>query len=508
MIGGLALADLPAHFDLIVVGGGITGAGVALEAARTGASVLLVEARDFASGASGNSSKLVHGGLRYLAQGRWRLTRESVRERNRLLAARPGLIESQPFLMPVYKGQKPGRAALRTALALYDLMGSNWSSRRWTASRTLAFEPWLRSEALSGAVSYNDAHTDDARLVLRLVLEAVGCGALALNYTRVARVLGSNGRVQGVALEDESGEQREVAAGLVIWATGATATDVPGMPTGGPQLRPLRGSHLLFPADKLPLRYAVGWWHPRDGRPIFAYPWQGRVLFGTTDVDHALEMGAPRITPQETQYLLEGLAWQFPEHTPELADAVASYSGIRPVVSSGAGTASAESRESALWQQPGWISVTGGKLTTFGVTAHTVLRHAAKQLPRLAPSRLPRPAPVYYSRSRSRYGADYQQWFDLQPARDQAAIGDTPYRWAELRWAAQREWVQHLDDLLLRRTRLGLLLLHGGAEHLPRVEALCREALGWSVDQWAQEVARYHHLWACQHAPQPQFDAP
>lgn len=503
MIGALALADLPAEFDLVVVGGGITGAGVAAEAARTGAAVLLVEAHDFASGASSKSSKLVHGGLRYLAQGQFHLTFESVRERNRLLAWRPGLVETQPFLMPVYAGSKPGLAALRAALAVYDLMGSSWSSRRLDARHTLALEPTLRSAGLRGAVYYDDAQTDDARLVLHLVQEAVAAGALALNYTRLVAVLSQAGRVRGVALADEDGATREIGAGLVVWAAGAMGTRVPGAPAGAPQLRPLRGSHLLFPFEKLPLRHAVGWWHPRDGRPIFAYPWQGATLYGTTDVDHPAGAGNPVMAPDESDYLLEGLRWQFPDHAPGLDEALSSYSGIRPVVAGGADSPSAESRESALWQAPGWIGVTGGKLTTFRLTARQVLRRAARLQPRLAPPRLPGPSPAARERAGARYGADYAAWLAQRPAAEQAAIAATAYRWAELRWAAQHEWVRHLDDLLLRRTRLGLLLPQGGRDCLPHIETLCRDALGWDSAHWQSECARYQRIWRAEHAPRP-----
>ncbi len=165
-----SLAELP-RFDLVVIGGGITGAGILHEAVRTGASVLLVEQNDFASGTSCASSKLVHGGLRYLKDKQWRLTLESVRERNRLLRSRAGLVELQPFLMPVYRGAS--RAAAPCAgLAIYDLMGGQWRSRSLSAAQALALEPGLRSENLAGAVSYEDARTDDARLVLRLIFEA------------------------------------------------------------------------------------------------------------------------------------------------------------------------------------------------------------------------------------------------------------------------------------------------------------------------------------------------
>ncbi|GAC1625510.1 MAG: glycerol-3-phosphate dehydrogenase/oxidase [Nevskia sp.] len=497
-----ALADLPRRFDLVVIGGGITGAGIFNEAARTGASVLLVERNDFASGTSSGSSKLVHGGLRYLKSGQWRLTLESVRERNRLLRERAGLIEPQPFLMPIYRGMKPGRGLMRAGLAVYDLMGGQRTSRSLSAAEALALEPDIRSEDLLGAVLYDDARTDDAGLTLRVIFEARAEHAIALNHVGVAAVgRSADGRVRTVSLHDRvRDEHREIEAGLVITATGARSLPLLGEPAGAPPLRPLRGSHLIFPAELLPVRRAVSWLHPQDRRPIFAYPWEGAVLLGTTDLDHDEADGEPRMSGAELDYLVAGLAHQFPARAIRGSDAISSFAGVRPIVAGGKADPSAESRESATWSSPGWIGITGGKLTTFRVAARTLLHEAAKQVPLLAPAPASPVSTDGGTRLAARYGKDFEFWLAAATAADHETIAGSPYVWGELRWALRHEAVVHLDDLLLRRTRLGLLAAQGGAAHLERVGAICRVELGWDESRWQQERSRYLDRWQRQHA--------
>ncbi|HEX4895666.1 MAG TPA: glycerol-3-phosphate dehydrogenase/oxidase [Solimonas sp.] len=502
------LAALEARYDLVIVGGGITGAGVLREAVRTGARVLLVEAGDYASGTSSWSSKLVHGGLRYLKEGQWRLTLESVRERERLRREAPGLVEPQPFLMPIYAGRKPGRALMQVGLFVYDLMAGSRKSRWLPRAAALAATPELRTEGLQGAMAYEDAQTDDARLVLRLILEAQSAGAAALNHVR-AELLQEQGRVRGVRLHDRlDGSSVEVEAGVVVNATGAWAGALPGAPAGAPKLRPLRGSHLVFPAARLPLRQAVSWLHPRDGRPVFAYPWEGATLYGTTDLDHEGALETPRITSGEVAYLMEALDWQFPQLRLAAREALCSYAGVRPVVASGKDDPSAESRESALWTAPGLVGITGGKLTTFRVTAREVLAAAAREVPALVPAP---EAPVLTTPAGSdprlcgRLGAAAEALQREFPAEAVERVGDTPYRWAELRWALRHEQVARLDDLMLRRTRLGLVAPQGAAAFLPRIATLCREELGWDEARWAHELAAWQTLWQTRHAP-PEID--
>ena len=454
------------RYDLIVVGGGITGAGIFREAVKTGAKVLLVEQNDFASGTSSWSSKLVHGGLRYLKTGEWKLTLESVRERQRLLNEAPGLVERQAFLMPIYRGRKPGKTTMRIGLWLYDRMAGVATSHWLTTRELQKLEPHLRQDGLLGALAFDDARTDDVRLVLRLIFEAVGEGGTALNFS-AAQPWRENGRVHGIVLADG----RRVAASMVVNATGVCAGDWGG---ASPTLRPLRGSHFIFPLDKLPIVRAVSWLHPRDRRPVFVYPWLGAALYGTTDLDHDGDSSAPRMNRAEADYLLEGLAHQFPDLRLTARDAISTYAGVRPVVASGKNDPSAESRESALWSEPGLVGITGGKLTTFRITARQVLREAAKQNPALAPS-----ADETVFRTPPRV---------LEP-------------WAQLRHSARHEHVRHLGDLMMRRTRFGLLLPKGGADVLERVGDICKTELKWDDARWQQERTRYQDYWQRQHNP-------
>lgn len=504
------LAALAPRYDLIVIGGGITGAGVLREAVRTGASVLLVERNDFASGTSSGSSKLVHGGLRYLQSGQWRLTLESVRERGRLLREAPGLVDPQPFLMPVHRGTRPGRALMQMGLLIYDLMAGRFASRWWSAKDIEREEPALCREHLLGAVYFEDARTDDARLVQRLIEDSRAAGATALNYVEAEDLRREGERVCGVALREAgNGAQRFIEAGLVVNATGVWARQFGAATVGGPVLRPLRGSHFVFARERLPIKHAISWLHPQDRRPIFAYPWEGAVVYGTTDLDHdPRALGEVRMTAAESEYLIDALSLRFPQLNLSASDALCSYAGVRPVVAGGKGSPSAESRESALWSSPGLVSITGGKLTTFRVTARAVLVEAARQQAALAPQapgRVFNSVPAESSAHRrlaGRFGAAAAQTLlDDASADQRETIGDTIYTWAELRWSARHEQVMHLEDLMMRRTRIGLVSREGGREFLPGIREAVQELLGWDDARWMAEESMYLQGWQRRHSP-------
>lgn len=502
------LAGLAPRYDLVIVGGGITGAGVLREAVRTGASVLLVDKNDFASGTSSWSSKLVHGGLRYLQSAQWRLTLESVRERGRLLREAPGLVDPQLFLMPVHRGARPSRALMQTGLFVYDLMAGRLASRWLPADEVARCEPALSRENLLGAMRFEDARTDDARLVLRLIEDSRAAGAAALNYVQVDDLVREQARVCAVVLHDSfANTTRRIEAGLVVNATGVWARQFASATVSAPPLRPLRGSHFVFPQARLPITHAISWLHPRDRRPIFAYPWEGAVLFGTTDLDHdARALDAPRMTADERAYLLEALNLRFPESNLAASDALCSFAGVRPVVAGGKHAPSAESRESALWASPGLVSITGGKLTTFRVTARQVLVEGAKQQAILAP----RADQPLFEREATPDANTQRLSGRLGPLiarqlREQGelmgTVGMTPYSFAELKWSARNEQVHRLDDLLLRRTRIGLVTGQGGAALLPSIRIVVQAELGWDDARWAAEESAYLALWQEQHAP-------
>ncbi|MDT9001483.1 glycerol-3-phosphate dehydrogenase/oxidase [Paucibacter sp. APW11] len=522
---GLRAAGMAQPFDVLVIGGGIAGAGVALEAARAGARVALVEARDFASGTSSRSSKLVHGGLRYLAQGQFGLTRQSLRERNALLRDAAGLVAPLRFLLPVREGDKNGRALLGLGLLAYDVLARS-RSRVWLGLEALLQRsPWLGRSGLRGGWSYLDAQTDDARLVLRALAEARSHGALTLNHLAVESLSrGEQGQVSGALLRDAiSGERLAVAARCVINATGAWADGLRQQQGLSPRLRPLRGSHLLLPAWALPVSEAVAFAHPDDGRPVFALPWLGATLVGTTDLDHRESLDRePGISRAEFDYLLRALQHQFPSLDLGEQQVLSTWSGVRPVLASGQDLApSEETREHFIAEEAGLITVTGGKLTTFRASALQALRLASRRVPALAMLTAldgPSTAPVFAAATLAtrrrllqdrRLGAALaQRWLDLygeQALALQALVDErgaaelqplgppAPSRpvWGELRHACRSEAVEHLDDLLLRRSRLGLLMPEGAAELLPRLRLLCAEELHWSDSRWALEAQRY-----------------
>lgn len=492
-------------WDLIIIGGGITGAGILREAARRGWRVLLVEQRDFAWGTSSRSSKMVHGGLRYLAAGQYRLTRDAVRERERLLAEAPGLVERMQYLQPHYRGQFPTPRLMRALLWLYDRIAGQRSRAFHPAVEARTWLPDLAPTALIGASRFADAVTDDARLVLRTLSEALADGAMAVNYLAAIDILREDGEACGARLRDQlSGEEFTLRAPVVINATGAWADRLRGQEAS---IRPLRGSHLVLPYWRLPVSCSVSFPHPADRRPVFVFPWEGVTVIGTTDLDHDRSLDdEARISDAEVDYLLAAARQIFPGRGLRRADIQATWSGVRPVVAGGADAPSKEKREHVLWDDRGLISVAGGKLTTFRLIALDVLRLAAPRLPPARPVRsnepvfrpLPAgPAPTAVSpgtwrRLQGRYGADTPK---VLASGATEPIGASATLWAELGWAAANEAVVHLDDLLLRRTRLGLLLPDGGAHLLPRIRALCQPLLGWPDARWAQEEQRYRELW-------------
>jgi glycerol-3-phosphate dehydrogenase len=517
--GRAGLPDLMAQeWDLLVIGGGITGAGILLEAARRGLRALLVEQRDFAWGTSSRSSKLVHGGLRYLKDGHLHLTRESVHERESLLRDAPGLVEPQGFAFAHYDGQR-GRRSFLAGLAIYDLLAGR-RERHWLGSdefltRAPNVARTMADAGLAGGIVYTDAKTDDARLVLRVLDEAMAHGAAALNYVAARSLIRADGRadgrVSGALLHDAIADAtHEVRARVTVDATGAWSGALHGK---GPRLRPLRGSHLILPAWRLPLSQAVSLMHPQDGRPVFAYPWEGTTLVGTTDLDHEQPMTmAPRITRAELDYLLAALHAQFPALGIVEQDVLSTFAGVRPVIAGGHAEASREGREHTVWSEEGLVAVAGGKLTTFRAIALDALKQVRAQLPdwgdRLQPCRVFAPAPptcgsrlrgCQLRRLHGRHGPSTGALLAAAGEGECESIPGTDTPWAELRWAARAEAVQRLDDLLLRRTRLGLQLREGGAALMPRIRAICQPELGWSDARWEREERDYAALWRSCH---------
>ncbi|MBV4488109.1 glycerol-3-phosphate dehydrogenase/oxidase [Pseudomonas sp. SWRI153] len=503
-------------WDLIVIGGGISGAGIVREAARRGWRCLLLEQRDFAWGTSSRSSKMVHGGLRYIAKGQWRLTRDSVRERQRLLDEAPGLVEPMSFMMPHYRGGFPGPRVMGGLLSVYDALAGRRSHQFHDAQQLRFLAPGVKENGLLGGSCFVDALTDDARLVMRVLREARADGAVVLNGVRVKHLLREGGRVCGVQVEDcEAGATMQLHAGVLAVATGAWAERL--RPTEAPrQLRPLRGSHLLLPGWRLPVAQAFTFLHESDRRPVFVFPWEGATVVGTTDLDHRNDLDeSAHISSAELDYLLTACQQQFPGAEVGVDDVLSTWSGVRPVVGRAAGAhqnkPSNETREHVLWQEPGCVTLAGGKLTTFRPQAIEVLKACAAMLGHsfvddgapvfaaVPPLMIPGLSMSQWRRLAGRHGRDLTRLAQLLAELGHETVGATDTLWAELAFACEAEMVVHLDDLLLRRTRLGLLLPRGGEHYLPAIRALCQPRLGWDDERWQEEVQRYRLLWQRDH---------
>ena len=511
-----AWQELDREWDVIIIGGGITGAGILRQCIHSGLKAVLFEKGDFASGTSSRSSKLVHGGMRYLKNAQVRVTLESVTEREYLLKQGRGLINRLGFLYPCLESDSMPGWVFGAGLTIYDLMAHQWSHRSYDTEDMRELCPALTTTKMHGGFRYFDAQTDDARLVLRLIRESVAGGGLALNYAVAGPLLKlGSGQVCGVVVRDASGgseREVEVRARVVINATGAWADLLRGQVGQKPRLRPLRGSHLVFSASRLPISRAVSFLHPADGRPVFALPWEGAVIFGTTDVDQGQDLpNDPAISEDEARYLLEGLGAVFPKLELRAEDVMATYSGIRPVVNTGKANPSKESREHVLWDESGLLTVSGGKLTTFRIMARDALiavrRYvgpvkfdpdipvldalptSAEEL--LADTRLPGNQCL---RLLGRYGVEAARSM-CAGGKEIEPIAGSPYVWAELRQAARNEAVVHLDDLLLRRIRLGLLLPNGGQDQMERIRAIAQRELGWDDERWTREESTYAALW-------------
>jgi glycerol-3-phosphate dehydrogenase len=509
------------EWDVIVVGGGITGAGILREAARLGLRCLLVDRHDFGWGTSSRSSKLVHGGLRYLRERKLRLTRACVHERERLLDEGPGLIDPLGFLLATYEGDRPGHWTYSAGLSVYDLLALQWSHRHYSAEDFQMLAPHISQAGLEGGFRYGDAQTDDARLVLRVIREAVADGSVALNYVAAERVLRDETQqaapVVGVRLRDRadqgpsSDRTTDVYGRVVISATGVWADELRGQVGAVARIRALRGSHLIFPCWRLPVAQAVSFLHPVDRRPVFIFPWEGITLVGTTDVDHDQHLkDEPGIGPGEVAYLMAAAEAQFPSLHLTLDDVISTFAGVRPVIGTGKVDPSRESRDHVVWEENGLLTVTGGKLTTFRLIALDALKAVTDRLPDLPPmdEKVPVLNPVdaelpdaqdldegIRRRLLGRYAADAPALVAAARPGELELIPGTQTLWAELRWAARAEGVVHLDDLMLRRVRLGHVLPHGGERLLPRVRAICQPELGWDDACWEAEEAAYLELW-------------
>lgn len=529
-----ALSHLNDGFDLIVIGGGITGCGIFMDAAQRGLRVLLIERHDIASGTSSRSSKLIHGGLRYLRQMQFRITRLACRERDRMLALNPDLVHAIRFLYPSHKGDRIPGWTVDLGLRLYDRLTSRPDKHTdLDPDEVRDAAPGLTLEKLERTMAYNDAVADDARLTLAVAATGFAYGGALLTRTQVLEATsGSNGRINGVVLRDlESGRTAAVQAHLVINATGVWVDELRHtIGISGKRLRPARGSHIVFPVERLPLKAAVTIPSPDDGRPVFLIPHPEGILMGTTDIYHDGSLDDPRVTRDELAYLLRAAQSQFPDHTLTEADIVGAFAGVRPILDTHADNPSEASREEDIWEERGMLSVAGGKLTTWRQTAEEAVDEALKRLPE---ERKRRAAPCYTSgtplvdlapadldarlREVHRVSAEVAAamalrlragaWWAPRLARGgilQRIFGPgrlarhnpelsplmdgTDLTAAEVRVHLTFGAVVRLEDLLLRRVRVGLWQPALAQQLVPRLRPLFQRELGWNHRRWDREV--------------------
>jgi glycerol-3-phosphate dehydrogenase len=503
------------EWDVIIIGGGITGAGVLREAVRMGYRALLVEQKDFSWGTSSRSSKMIHGGLRYLGTGDFKLTRDSLTERERLVVEVPGLVDPTEFFFGIRKGVFPGRWLFTILLWIYDRIAGIKSAGYCNAEQSRQRFPGLGGNDLKGACYYTDGITDDSRLVMRILQESIEHGASALNYVKVENLVIENDEVRGVTLQDQVSETDDsgtisLRSPVVINATGAWADKLRNHVNSEVRVRPLRGSHLVIPRDRLPVDAVYSFFHPADKRSVFVFPWEGATAIGTTDLDHAGDLDEEAcITAEEVDYLLAGVDSQFPAAGISRNDVISTWSGVRPVIGSERSKdPSKERRDHAVWSDKGLVTVSGGKLTTFRLIALDALAAAKSRLPepqnagddrifvdpRLDPEQVvPGDAP-WGRRLLGRYGSAAQALLEAAPAHEHQRIAATDFCLAECRWAIGQEATVHLDDLMLRRTRLGLLLPAGGEQLFADLEPLFRDIARWGANRWESEVARYRDI--------------
>ena len=486
-----------------MVGGGITGAGVALDAASRGLRTALVERDDFGSGTSSRSSKLVHGGLRYLSQGDYGLVAQALAERHRLLRNAPHLVRPLPFLVPSY-GSRTRMRAVGSALWLYDLTGGfriGRLHRRLSTKEATTHTPSLRREGLVGAHLYLDAQADDARLTLAIVRTAVlDHRAVAANHVAMRALLtGADGKVLGAHVEADS-RGIEVRAEVVVNAAGVWA-DKLGV-DGAPSLRPAKGVHVTVPADLVRTDVALVLAVPSDGRSIFVVPWPGtgRVYVGTTDTDYDGPLDHPACTAADVAYLLDAVNAALQTDL-EPDDVVGTWAGLRPLVAGVPSQRSADlsRRHRVTTTSGGVVTVTGGKLTTYRAMAADTVDAVQTALGR-------RPTPCRTARLAlrgaapgddhlaGRYGTEsrvLEALIATDPTLAEPLVASLPYLRAEAVYAARYEMAGTLDDVLARRTRSLILARDASVAAAPDVARLLAPELGWSEAETTAQVDAY-----------------
>ncbi|HVX39689.1 MAG TPA: glycerol-3-phosphate dehydrogenase [Gemmatimonadaceae bacterium] len=510
------------RFDVLVIGGGITGCGIARDAALRGLSVALVEKNDFASGTSSRSSRLIHGGVRYLENAQLHLVFEASAERRRLLRLAPHLVHPLAFTWPVYAGARIPRWKLGAGLTLYDalaLFRNVERHHRLGRDRVLEDEPNVRRDGLRGGARYFDAATNDARLTLANALGAADAGAVVVNHAEVESLRFDDTGVIGATVRDTLRPgTAEVNAAVVVNATGPWSNDLRRL--DGDSRAAVRGSkgvHIEVPRDRVGNRGALTLIAPQDGRVFFVLPAEEHAIIGTTDTYTDAGPDEVRATSDDVAYLLEAANHFFPSANLTTADVVSAWAGIRPLIAAGAATPGGVSREHAVdVSEHGLISITGGKLTTYRVMARDVMRVVARQLGRrLGRERtasVPLPGGDFTSMDRlvasaardtgdvalaahlaRTYGTRWTHvWSEIQrPGGNAPVVAGLPYTLGELRHAVRHEMARTLGDLLVRRTHLAFETRDHGLEASTLISSEVAPLLGWTPSERELALADY-----------------
>lgn len=508
-------------FDLLIIGGGITGVGVAREATRRGIRTALVEQRDFAWGTSSRSTKLIHGGLRYLRNLEFGLVRESVVERQKLLRMAPHLVHPLPFVFPVYTGDPDPLWMLKIGLMMYDWFSGKDTQiphRMARGKAVLQWEPLLKQDGLVGAGIYQDCATDDARLTIEVLQSAVQWGAVAANYAAVTGFRhDASGKLEAVEVEDTlTGQRFPIRAKRVLSACGPWADIVRRMddPSAPPLLRLTKGVHITVRRERLPLTNAVTM-RGTDGRIMFAIPSGAFTYLGTTDTDYSGRPEDVRVEREDVEYILKAAHKNFPGQKLGFDDVVSAWAGLRPLVRSQAADPSAVSRGYELFPSAsGLVTVAGGKLTAFRAMASHIVDYlfpATKRAQGTAPSDEPLPGatkePVANDivaaiaratgepeaevvRVAQRYGRRFAPMWEQLKA-DGAFNGGDPllaWRLLQLRQAVEHEMAVRLEDVVARRTSLLLFSQDNGQRHLEALGQAMGQMLRWSESRIAAEI--------------------
>lgn len=522
-------------YDLLIVGGGIVGAGAARDAAMRGLSVCLVEQKDLAFGTSSRSSKLVHGGLRYLEMGEFSLVFEAVSERRVLMDIAPHLVMPLGFLFPVFKNSRRGVVTINLGMWLYDglsLFRSPKIHRNLSTEEIYKEEPGLRRQDLKGAPLYYDCSTDDARLTLENALDAIAHHATVRTWTKVIAVLrDASGKATGVRVRNElTGEEEEILARSIINATGPWTDEVRKM--AGHEnaiLRPTKGVHVVVLASRLPIKNAVVCFHPEDGRVLFALPWGDRVYLGTTDTDEPGDPSKVAATAKDVRYLLDVANHYFPDANLVTDDVVSTWAGVRPLIGAdSSGTASSVSREhEILVDAAGMITIAGGKLTTYRKMAKEVVDRSVgmlrltgmqKSLEEAHTARNPLPGAVGWPEDDDRNrvekmirdagpvdeetarlfcntygtrGADLVRRMGEDQGAASPIVTGRPERMVQVDYAVEKELALTLSDVMVRRTQLYFRDHQQGLEAAEAVARRMGRLLHWNEDRIQAEIASY-----------------